>query len=37
MADEERAHVRMVEEMLETMPEPPEDWDEDLSPPTAAD
>ena len=37
MADEERAHVRMVEEMLETMTQPPEDWDDDWTPPTAVD
>ena len=34
-AEEEREHIRMVRDMLDKMPEPEANWDDDLDPPTA--
>jgi rubrerythrin len=37
MADEEREHVRLIQEWLAKVPAPDSAWDEDLDPPTAVD
>jgi rubrerythrin len=37
MAEEEREHVRLIEEWLARTPEPDARWDEDFDPPVAVD
>jgi rubrerythrin len=37
MADEEREHVRLIEEWLQRVPPPEPGWDEDPDPPAVAD
>ena len=37
MANEEREHVRLIQEWLAKVPAPDSRWDEDLDPPTAVD
>jgi rubrerythrin len=37
MAEEEREHVRLIQEWLAKFPEPEAGWDEDLDPPQGAD
>jgi len=37
MAEEEREHVRLIQEWLAKYPEPEAGWDEDLDPPQGAD
>ncbi len=37
LAEEEREHVRLLEQWLARLPRPDEDWDEDLDPPNLPD